>query len=131
MEDEAATDARRTLTQLTAAIEPLGSDLLGLYLFGSLAGGGFYAAGKSDLDVMAVVTTGVEEGQQLEELKALHRAFVPERPESVERIEVVYVDRDVLRTLTDRPRGCIAVVCPANHFTSGTQASSPPSTGTA
>ena len=112
MEDEAATDARKTLTQLTAAIvSHWGSDLLGLYLFGSLAGGGFYA-GKSDLDVMAVVTAGVEEGQQLEELRALHEAFVAERPAWVERIEVVYVDRDVLRTLTDRPRGRIAVICP-------------------
>ena len=61
---------------------------------------------------MAVVTAGVEEGQQLEELRALHEAFVAERPAWVERIEVVYVDRDVLRTLTDRPRGRIAVVCP-------------------
>jgi Domain of unknown function (DUF4111) len=112
MEDEAATDARNTLAQLTAAIEShCGSDLLGLYLFGSLAGGGFYA-GKSDLDVMAVVTAGVEDGQQLEELRALHEAFVAERPAWVERIEVVYVDPEVLRTLTDRPHGRVAVVCP-------------------
>jgi hypothetical protein len=112
MEDEAATDARKTLTQLTAAIEShCGSDLLGLYLFGSLAGGGFYA-GKSDLDVMAVLTAGVEEGQQLEELRALHEAFVAERPAWVERIEVIYMHRDVLQTLTDHPRGRIAVVCP-------------------
>jgi hypothetical protein len=106
MGDAAATGAaRETLNQLTSAIDGhLGSGLLGLYLFGSLAGGGFYA-GKSDLDVMAVVTAGIEEGQQLEELRALHEAFVAERPAWVERIEVVYADRDVLRTLTDRPRG--------------------------
>ena len=63
MGDAAATGAaRETLNQLTSAIDGhLGSGLLGLYLFGSLAGGGFYA-GKSDLDVMAVVTAGVEEG---------------------------------------------------------------------
>jgi hypothetical protein len=112
MEAEATTDARKTLAQLAAAIERhWGSDLLGLYLFGSLAGGGFYA-GKSDLDVMAVVTAEVEDGQQLEELRALHAAFVAERPAWVERIEVAYVDRDVLRTLADRPRGRIAVICP-------------------
>jgi predicted nucleotidyltransferase len=112
MEAEATTDARKTLAQLAAAIERhCGSDLLGLYLFGSLVGGGFYA-GKSDLDVMAVVTAEVEEGQQLEELRALHAAFVAERPAWVERIEVAYVDRDVLRTLADRPRGRIAVICP-------------------
>ena len=41
---------RATLGQLTRLIEShLGSNLLGLYLFGSLAAGGFYP-GKSDLD---------------------------------------------------------------------------------
>jgi predicted nucleotidyltransferase len=114
MEDEAAADARKTLTQLTAAIRAqCGSDLLGLYLFGSLAGGGFYP-GKSDLDVLAVVTAEVEEGQQLEGLRVMHEAFVAERPAWVERIEVVYVDREVLRTLTGRPRGRIAVVSPGD-----------------
>ena len=39
MGDEAATGARETLKELAAAIEGhFGSDLLGLYLFGSLAG---------------------------------------------------------------------------------------------
>jgi predicted nucleotidyltransferase len=54
MGDRAATDARETLKQLTSAIEShFGSDLLGLYLFGSLAAGAFYP-GKSDLDLMAI-----------------------------------------------------------------------------
>jgi hypothetical protein len=48
MEDEAATGARETLKELAAAIEShFRSELLGLYLFGSLAAGGFYP-GKSD-----------------------------------------------------------------------------------
>jgi hypothetical protein len=38
-----AIDARNTLEQLTSALEShLGTDLQGLYLFGSLAAGGFY-----------------------------------------------------------------------------------------
>jgi len=112
MGDGPATDARETLKQLASALEShLGSNLLGLYLFGSLAAGGFYT-GKSDLDVMAVVAAEVEEGQQLEGLRALHEAFVAERPAWVERIEVVYVDRGVLQTLGDRPRGRVAVICP-------------------
>jgi predicted nucleotidyltransferase len=112
MGDGAAMDARETLKQLTSALEShFETDLLGLYLFGSLAAGAFYP-GKSDLDVMAVLTAEVEEGQQFERLRALHEAFVAERPAWVERIEVVYVDRDVLGTLADRPRGRIAVVCP-------------------
>lgn len=70
--DGAATDARETLKQLASAIERhLGSDLLGLYLFGSLAAGSFYP-GKSDLDLMAVVAAEVEDGQQLEALRSLH-----------------------------------------------------------
>ena len=59
MGDAAATGARETLKQLTSAIDGhLGSGLLGLYLFGSLAAGGFYP-GKSDLDLMAIVAAGL------------------------------------------------------------------------
>ena len=112
MRDGAATDARETLKQLTSAIERhLGSDLLGLYLFGSLAVGAFYP-GKSDLDLMAIVAAEVEEGQQLDALKSLHDAFVSEWPAWVERVEVTYMDRAVLRTLGDRPSGRIAVINP-------------------
>src|SRR5215204_1186523 len=112
MGDRAATDARETLKQLTSAIEShFGSDLLGLYLFGSLVADAFYP-GKSDLDLMAIVVAEVEEGQQLEALRSLHDAFVSERPAWVERVEVAYVDRGVLRTFGDRPRGRIAVICP-------------------
>jgi predicted nucleotidyltransferase len=112
MGDGAAMDARKTLEQLTSALEShFGSDLLGLYLFGSLAAGGFYP-GKSDLDLMAIIADEVEEGQQLEELRTLHDAFVSERPAWVERVEVAYVARGVLRTFGDRPSGRIAVISP-------------------
>ena len=131
MEDEAATDARKTLTQLTAAIEShWGSDLLGLYLFGSLAGGGFYA-GKSDLDVMAVVTAGVEEGQQLEELRVSMRRSLPNA------LRGSNASRSCMSIATCSERSPIVHgaasqwSAPANHFMSGTLASSPPSTGTA
>jgi len=111
-DDEAETDARETLAQLAAAIERhFGTDLLGLYLFGSLAAGGFYP-GKSDLDVMAIIAAEVEEGSQLEELRSLHDAFLSERPTWIERIEVAYVERGVLQTFGDRPRGLIAEICP-------------------
>jgi len=112
MGDGAATDARETLHQLTSTLEShLGADLLGLYLFGSLAAGGFYP-GKSDLDLMAIVAAPVEEGEQLDALRTLHDAFVAERPAWVERIEVSYVPLDVLQTLGDRPKGRIAVINP-------------------
>jgi predicted nucleotidyltransferase len=105
-------EARDTLRQLTQAIERhLGSRLLGLYLFGSLAVGGFYP-GKSDLDLFAILETDVEEGAQLEALKDVHDRFVSERPAWVERIEVSYVSRSVLQTLAGRPGGRIAVISP-------------------
>jgi predicted nucleotidyltransferase len=112
MGDGAAVDARKTLEQLTSALEShLGTGLLGLYLFGSLAAGGFYP-GKSDLDLMAVTAASVEEGEQLDALRTLHDAFVFERPAWVERVEVSYVALDVLRTFGDRPNGRVAVICP-------------------
>jgi len=87
------------------------SQLLGLYLFGSLVTGGFYA-GKSDLDLIAVVQNDVAEGEQLEALRGLHAAFVSERPAWVERVEVTYVSREVLQTLSGRPDGSVAVISP-------------------
>src|SRR4051794_35287629 len=103
---------RDTLEQLTQALEGhLGSNLLGLYLFGSLAAGGFYS-GKSDLDLIAIVDAAIEEGEQLEALRRLHDAFVSERPTWVERIEVAYVSREGLQTFGGRPTGTTAVISP-------------------
>jgi predicted nucleotidyltransferase len=114
--DGTETDARETLKELAAAIEShFGSDLLGLYLFGSLAAGGFYP-GKSDIDLMAIIGAGVEEGPQLEDLRSLHDTFVSERPAWVERVEVAYVERGVLQTFGERPRGRIADVCPGERL---------------
>jgi hypothetical protein len=105
-------EARETLGQLTRAVEGhLGSNLLGLYLFGSLAAGGFYP-GKSDLDLIAIVEAAIDEGEQLEALRGLHDAFVSKRPAWVERIEVAYVSREVLQTFGGRPSGTIAVISP-------------------
>jgi predicted nucleotidyltransferase len=105
-------DARETLAQLELVLErQLGSNLLGLYLFGSLASGAFYP-GKSDLDLIAVVDTAVEEGEQLEALRRMHDSFVSERPEWVERVEVSYVSREVLQTFGDHPSGRLAVISP-------------------
>jgi predicted nucleotidyltransferase len=105
-------DAREALAQLELVLDrQLGSDLVGLYLFGSLATGAFYP-GKSDLDLIAVVETQVEEGDQLEALRGMHDVFVTERPEWVERIEVSYVDREVLQTFGGQPSGRLAVISP-------------------
>ena len=71
LEPRAAVDE---LTRLLAG--HFGPRLLGLYLFGSLAAGGFYP-GKSDVDLCAVLESEVGE---LEQLRALHAGFVAEHP---------------------------------------------------
>jgi hypothetical protein len=102
-------DPRATVDELTRLLAGnFGSRLLGLYLFGSLAAGGFYP-GKSDVDLLAVLDSEVEE---LDALDALHAGFVAEHPEWTERVEVGYVSQAVLRTLGDVPQGRIAVISP-------------------
>ena len=103
LEPRAAVDE---LTRLIAG--HFGSRLLGLYLFGSLAAGGFHP-GKSDVDLFAVLDADLE---GLEELEALHTGFVAEHPEWTERVEVGHVSRAVLQTLGDAPAGRIAVISP-------------------
>src|SRR5215218_1694824 len=62
-------DARATLDELAAAIrQHFGRRLAGLYLFGSLAAGGFHQ-GRSDLDLIAVLDSGVAEGPDLDALR--------------------------------------------------------------
>jgi predicted nucleotidyltransferase len=105
-------DARATLDQLRLELERhFGSDLVALYLFGSLVAGGF-RPGRSDLDLIAVLEREVDAGEQFDLLKQLHDAFVAERPEWDGRIEVSYVSREVLATFAERPSGRVAVISP-------------------
>jgi Aminoglycoside adenylyltransferase, C-terminal domain/Nucleotidyltransferase domain len=102
-------DPRAAVEELTELLaDHLGDRLLGLYLFGSLAAGGFHP-GKSDLDLFAVLEAEVA---GLEPLQALHAGFADDHPEWTERVEVGYVSRAVLQTLGDDPRGRIAVISP-------------------
>jgi hypothetical protein len=103
LEPRAAVDE---LTRLLA--DHLGDRLLGLYLFGSLAAGGFYP-GKSDVDLFAVLDAEVD---GLGTLEALHAGFVERHPEWTERVEVGYVPQAVLQTLGGEPHGRIAVISP-------------------
>jgi hypothetical protein len=103
------TDARAALAELTALLSRhFGDRLLGLYLFGSLASGGF-VPGKSDLDLFAVLEGDVPD---IEPLRALHAGFVADRRAWTERVEVGYVPRAVLQTLDGEPAGRIAVISP-------------------
>lgn len=87
----------------------LGERLLGLYLYGSLATGGFEAE-LSDIDLLAVVATPLD-GREFEALKAMHREFAVRHPAWDDRIEVLYVAREALRTFRTE-RSPITVISP-------------------
>jgi predicted nucleotidyltransferase len=103
---------RETLRELAAEIQrALGPELVGLYLFGSLAVGTF-REGKSDLDLFAVVGNPIAEGELLDSLRRLHAEFVAHRPGWVERIEVLYVDRSVLQSFPRVAKGRLVRISP-------------------
>jgi predicted nucleotidyltransferase len=105
------TEARQRLAELAALIRAeLGGSLLGLYLYGSLAADRF-VEGRSDVDLFAVLEHDVDD-ERFEALRALHDGFVRAHPAWVERVEVAYVPRHVLRTLGGEPAGELAVISP-------------------
>jgi hypothetical protein len=104
-------DARACLAELSELLGlELGPDLLGLYLFGSLAAVGF-VDGRSDIDLLAVLEEDVDE-ERLEHLVRVHAGFAAGHPAWIERIEVGYLGRAVLQTLAGTPKGTIAVISP-------------------
>ena len=112
---EGVVEARERLRELRGRLETaLGADLLGLYLFGSLATGDFYP-GRSDLDLFAVLASELERGT-LETLERLHVEFAVDHPEWDDRVEVGYFPRAALVTLTTEPSGTIAVISPGEPF---------------
>jgi predicted nucleotidyltransferase len=110
-------DPHATLGELVAGIRAqLGSDLHGLYLFGSLATGDFYP-GRSDLDLIAVLGTAINE-PLLGELRVMHEEFEAARPAWRDRVEVLYLSRAVLATFAAKPRGRVTRLSPGEpiHF---------------
>ena len=104
-------DSREVLAELVARLrDHLGDELRALYLFGSLALGGF-VPGSSDLDVLAVLDRDLDE-RELEPLRELHERFVADHPAWVERIEVGYASTAVLQSFAGQPRGPVVVICP-------------------
>jgi hypothetical protein len=112
MSDDPLADAREALAEITALLRRhFWTKLRGLYLFGSLAAGGF-RPGRSDLDLVAVLDSDVREGEDLRALESLHAAFAAEHPAWIGRVEVGYVSQAVLQTFGDIPTGRIAVISP-------------------
>lgn len=107
--------ARQRLRELSTLLQrQLGSNLLGLYLFGSLAVGDFHPA-RSDLDLLAVLDSPIE-AEQHEALDQLLTEFVATNPAWQNRIEIGFISREVLQTFPERPRGTIAAVSPGEPF---------------
>ena len=104
-------EARERVNELASLLQPLlRSNLAGLYLFGSLAAGGFHP-GRSDIDLFAVVERGLHD-DDLEKVERLRSEYVAANPAWDNRIEIGFVSRVVLQTFADSPSGTIAVVSP-------------------
>ena len=86
----------------------LGDELVGLYLYGSAATGGFDPH-ASDIDLVAVTVSEIG-ALDLGDLERMHAAFVPRHPDWDDRIEVAYVGQATLRTFRDG--GALAVISP-------------------
>jgi Aminoglycoside adenylyltransferase, C-terminal domain/Nucleotidyltransferase domain len=87
----------------------LGDELVGLYLYGSLAFGDF-DADRSDVDLIAAVASPVGQ-RRLAALARLHAAVARAYPEWDDRIEVAYVPIIGLRTFKSRT-STVAIIEP-------------------
>ena len=102
------------LGELVAGIQSvLGTDLVGLYLYGSYVTGGF-DVGVSDLDLVAV-TSEDPERIDLAGPDRMHADLAAARPEWADRIEVVYIGRQALASFRTS-RGRLAVISPGEPF---------------
>lgn len=83
-------DIDKLISELRQILQDsLGTNLKGLYLFGSLVGGDFDAE-LSDID-LATIVEHVITPSELAELKNVHAQFIENHPEWDNRIEVAYV----------------------------------------
>lgn len=103
-------DVNKLLNDLLARIQSvLHSKLLGLYLYGSLASGGFNLD-VSDIDLLAIIDTDLKE-QELLALKETHATIASQYPAWKYRIEVAYLSATGLREFKNK-RSKIAVISP-------------------
>jgi predicted nucleotidyltransferase len=103
-------EIERLLAEVLAGIrKELGDRLVGLYLYGSAATGGF-ERGISDVDLLAA-TDGDVTTTDLERLEAMHAEIVRRFPGWDDRIEVVYYSVEALSSFKER-RSLIAVISP-------------------
>jgi hypothetical protein len=98
------------LESLAAKVEAtLAPELVGLILYGSAVTGGF-DPGISDVDLVAVTASGIEDAD-LDALSLMHEAIVDREPVWRDRVEVVYVGKTALRGFRTSP-GPLVVISP-------------------
>ena len=107
-------DANRMLDLLLARIgAALHSNLVGLYLTGSLVAGDFDEL-VSDIDLVAVTANGLSE-REIERLGILHRQIARTEPTWDNRIEVAYISVAALKTFRESP-STIGITSPGEPF---------------
>jgi Domain of unknown function (DUF4111)/Nucleotidyltransferase domain len=103
-------DADPLLGELLAGIQNiLGDRLVGLYLYGSLATGGF-TPGVSDVDLLAATSDDVT-ASDLGPLREMHAALVHRHPDWDDRIEIAYLSTTALGSFKER-RASLAITSP-------------------
>lgn len=100
-------------TVLTELQGVLGAKLAGLYLYGSLVWGD-YDDGVSDADLLAAITNDLSE-TEFAALEAMHHALIARYPEWNDRLEIVYLSLEGLKTFREK-RSPIAVISPGEPF---------------
>lgn len=107
-------DVNRMLELIQTRIqEILGERLIGLYLSGSLVTGDFDLA-VSDIDLVAVTSGDLAPGE-IARLEEMHRAIARQEKTWDNRIEVIYITADALRTFRVQP-STIAIISPGEPF---------------
>ncbi|HUX86503.1 MAG TPA: aminoglycoside adenylyltransferase domain-containing protein [Chloroflexota bacterium] len=107
-------DVDRLIDLLLLRIQQsLGPKLVGLYLTGSLVTGDF-DHDVSDIDMVAATSTSLDP-DELAHLEAMHRAIALSEPKWDNRIEVVYISVDGLKTFRTWS-STIAVISPGEPF---------------
>ncbi len=107
-------DVNRMIELIQARVqETLRERLVGLYLSGSLVTGDFDLA-VSDVDLVAVTSSDLMPAE-IARLEAMHRAIARQEKTWDNRIEVIYITADALRTFRIQP-STIAIISPGEPF---------------
>jgi hypothetical protein len=109
-------DVNQILGELRRGISAVLDDALaGIYLYGSLTYDG-YTKGVSDIDLLAALHRDLR-ASEIAPLATMHAEIVARHSEWDDRVEVIYISTDALRTYKTK-RSPIAVVSPGEplHF---------------